>query len=167
MAVRAESKSDPGDEVLGARVEPVPVIRSTAAGFEDGIAISPTPASRNLIVRWHNDFGRVVHVDSSPPTMAIVDSLRNLNTRDQLSGVSARRMPVIDVVDGARWCGVFCAVLCCTALRVESVAGMRCPMAIHLMMCHRECNDRVRMGRSGRDRTHFDHKALSGVTSGV
>jgi hypothetical protein len=56
--------------------------------------------------------------------MAIVDSLRNLNTRDQLSRVSARRVPVIDVVDGARGPEVFCAVLCCTALRVESVAGM-------------------------------------------
>jgi len=62
--------------------------------------------------------------------MTIVDSLRNLNTRDQLSGVSARRVPVIDVVDAARWRGVFCAVVCCTALRIESVAGMRCPMAI-------------------------------------
>ena len=99
--------------------------------------------------------------------MTIVDSLRNLNTRDQLSGVSARRVPVIDVVEGARCRGLFCVILCCTVLRVESVAGMRCPMAIRLMMCNRECNDRVRMGRSGRDRTHFDHKALSRVTCGL
>ena len=67
-----------GARVLGARVEPVPLIHSTSAGFEDGIAIPPTLASRKLMGSWRNDVGRVVHVDSSPHTMAIVDLLRNL-----------------------------------------------------------------------------------------
>lgn len=33
--------------------------------------------------------------------------------------------------------------------------------------CNRECTDRVRTGRSGHRTTHFDGKALSGVTWGV
>ena len=34
-------------------------------------------------------------------------------------------------------------------------------------MCNRRCNDRVRTGRSGDHRTHFDLDVLSGVTWGV